>query len=72
MPREKTLIHNRNLWAVMALTACYVYTMGFYQTWLHTYLEKGRALTERDLSWSALPYLFGAAGNLLGGWRSIG
>lgn len=63
----RTLIHNRSLWAVMALTACYVYTMGFYQTWLHTYLEKGRAFTEHDLSWSALPYLFGAGGNLLGG-----
>jgi predicted MFS family arabinose efflux permease len=41
--------------------------MGFYQTWLHTFLVKGRAFTEHDLSWSALPYLFGAAGNLLGG-----
>ncbi len=63
----RSLLRNRSLWAVMALTACYVYTMGFYQTWLHTYLERGRAFSEHDLSWSALPYLFGAAANLLGG-----
>lgn len=63
----RPILGNRSLWAVMALTACYVYTMGFYQTWLHTFLVKGRAFTEHDLSWSALPYLFGAAGNLLGG-----
>ena len=64
----RSILNNRSLWAIMALTACYVYTMGFYQTWLHTYLEKGRAFAEHDLSWSALPYLFGAAGNLLGGF----
>ena len=63
----RPILLNRSLWAIMALTAAYVYTMGFYQTWLHTYLEKGRGFTEHDLSWSALPYLFGAAGNLLGG-----
>ena len=63
----RSLWRNRSLWAVMALTASYVYTMGFYQTWLHTFLEKGRGFSEQDLSWSALPYLFGAAGNLLGG-----
>ncbi len=63
----RPILGNRSLWAIMALTACYVYTMGFYQTWLHTFLEKSRGFTEQDLSWSALPYLFGAAGNLLGG-----
>ncbi len=63
----KPILMNRSLWAIMALTAGYVYTMGFYQTWLHTYLEKGRGFSERDLSWSALPYLFGAAANLMGG-----
>jgi len=63
----RSLIRNRSLWAIMALTACYVYAMGFYQTWLHTYLEKGRGFSERDLSWSALPYVFGAAANLFGG-----
>ena len=63
----RPILMNRSLWAIMALTCGYVYTMGFYQTWFHTYLEKGRGFSEHDLSWSALPYVFGAAANLLGG-----
>jgi len=30
-----------NLWAILAMTASYVYTLGFFQSWLHTYLVKG-------------------------------
>jgi predicted MFS family arabinose efflux permease len=41
--------------------------MGFFQTWLHTYLVKGRGFTEESLVLSALPYMFGAGANLLGG-----
>jgi predicted MFS family arabinose efflux permease len=52
----------------MALTFGYVYTMSFYQTWFHTYLAKGRGFSEHALSLSALPYVFGAAANLLGGF----
>lgn len=61
------LLANRNLWAIMALTFCYVYTLSFYQTWLHTYLVKGRGFREEDLFLSALPYVFAAVSNLLGG-----
>ena len=63
----KPILRNRSLWAIMALTAGYVYTMSFYQIWLHTYLERGRGFTEGALSLSSLPYFFGAAANLLGG-----
>jgi predicted MFS family arabinose efflux permease len=56
-----------SLWAIMALTFSYVYTMGFFQTWFHTYLVRGHSFTENSLFLSALPYLFGAAANLLGG-----
>jgi MFS family permease len=41
--------------------------MGFFQTWFHTYLVRGRSFSEQALSLSALPYAFGAVGNLLGG-----
>lgn len=71
-PAEKTswriIFHGPNLWAIMALAFAYVYTMSFYQTWLHTYLVKGRAFNEDRLLLSALPYAFGAAGNALGGF----
>ncbi len=57
----------RSLWAIMALAFAYVYTLSFFQTWFHTYLVKGRAFNENSLFLSALPYVFGAAANLLGG-----
>jgi predicted MFS family arabinose efflux permease len=61
------LLRSRDLQAIMGLTFGYVYTMGFYQTWIHTYLVKGRGFSEEALSWSALPYLFGAVANVMGG-----
>lgn len=63
----RPILIDRNLWAIMGLTFGYFYAMSFYQIWLHTYLVKGRAFSEHDLSLSALPYAFGAAANLFGG-----
>src|SRR5262249_48632574 len=43
----------------------------FYLSWLHTYLQKGRGLTEGEMAvFSTLPFLAGACGNLFGGWLS--
>jgi ACS family glucarate transporter-like MFS transporter len=64
----KPILKNRNLWLIMLLAFGYVYTMGFYQIWFHTYLEKGRGFSEKALAWSALPYALGAAANLAGGF----
>jgi sugar phosphate permease len=61
------ILRNRSLWAIMLLAFGYVYTGTFFQTWFHTYLVKGRSFSEDALNLSALPYIFGAAGNLLGG-----
>ncbi len=63
----RPMLRSPNLWAIMTLTFGYVYSMSFYQTWFHTYLVKGRAFSEHALSLSALPYVCGAAANLLGG-----
>lgn len=63
----RPILASPNLWVIMVLTFGYVYTMGFYQTWIHTYLVRGRGFSEQALSLSALPYVVGAAGNLLGG-----
>jgi MFS family permease len=62
------ILRSPDLWAIMVVTFGYIYTMSFYQTWLHTYLVKGRAFSEQQLSLSALPYLCGAAANLTGGF----
>jgi MFS family permease len=55
------------LWRTMAIAACYVYVLTFFQSWFQTYLVKGRGYAEVDLMLSSLPYLVGAAGNVLGG-----
>ena len=33
------------LWRIAAIGACYVYALGFFQSWLQTYLVKGRGFT---------------------------
>jgi len=65
-------LRNGNLWILMALTACYCYPLFFFQSWLPTYLVRGRGFVENDLWLSALPFLVGACGNWLGGIASDG
>jgi len=55
------------LWRIAAIGACYVYTLGFFQSWLQTYLVRGRRFTEAALVLSSLTYGVGAAANVLGG-----
>jgi ACS family glucarate transporter-like MFS transporter len=63
-------LRSGNLWAIMAMTACYVYTIYFFQSWFHTYLVKGRRYSESDLLLTFLPYLVGACANGCGGVAS--
>lgn len=58
------------LWRIAAISACYVYVLAFFQSWLQTYLVKGRGFTEAALVLSTLPYLVGACANGLGGLTS--
>ncbi len=63
-------LRSGNLWTVMSLAFCYLYTLYFFQSWLPTYLVKGRGFTEKDLLLTAAPFLAGALGNLGGGLAS--
>jgi len=58
------------LWRIAAIGACYVYVIGFFQSWLQTYLVKGRGFTEAALVLSTLPYIVGACANGIGGLTS--
>jgi ACS family glucarate transporter-like MFS transporter len=69
LPWSVTL-RSGNLWRLMVIAACYVYALSFFQSWFQTYLVKGRGFKEVDLTLSSLPYLVGAACNLLGGLSS--
>jgi ACS family glucarate transporter-like MFS transporter len=53
--------------ALMATAFCYVYAYNFFQTWFHTFLVKGRGVSEEGLLLSALPYLVAISTNLAGG-----
>ncbi len=55
------------LWRIAAIGACYVYVIAFFQSWLQTYLVKGRGFTEASLVLSTLPYIVGAGANITGG-----
>jgi MFS family permease len=54
-------------WRIAAIGACYVYTLGFFQGWLQTYLVRGRGFSEGALVLSSLTYVVGATANGLGG-----
>lgn len=60
-----------NLWKIMLMYHTYCWGSYFYLSWLHTYLQKGRGLTEGEMGFfSTLPFIVGACGNLFGGWLS--
>jgi sugar phosphate permease len=61
-------VRNRNLLAIMGTAFCYVYGYYFFQSWLHTYLVRGRGFTTEEMPLSSLPYLLGAIGNVSGGF----
>jgi predicted MFS family arabinose efflux permease len=54
-------------WRIAAIGACYVYALGFFQSWLQTYLVRGRGFSEAALVLSSLTYAVGATANGLGG-----
>ena len=67
MPWGK-LARARRLWIVMLMFSFYDWGSYFYLSWLHTYLVKGRGLTEREMGlFSTLPFILGAAANIGGG-----
>ena len=63
-------LRSETILALMAVAFCYVYVYNFFQTWLHTFLVKGRGFTEGGLMLSALPYVIAAGANIGGGIAS--
>ena len=47
-----------------------MYSIAFFQSWLQTYLVRGRGYTEAALVLSSLPYIVGAGANAVGGFAS--
>ena len=60
-----------NLWFLLGMYVCYAVGAYFFQSWFHTYLEKGRHIPKDQLIWaSSIPYLLAAIGCFTGGWLS--
>lgn len=58
---------NRSVCALMAATFGYLFCYYFFLFWLPTFLIKARGFTEVQTKLSALPFVLGILGNLLGG-----
>jgi MFS transporter, ACS family, glucarate transporter len=64
------VLRSGQVWRILSIGACYVYTLTFFQSWFQTYLVRGRGYSEIDLLLSALPYVVAALANGLGGVAS--
>lgn len=63
----RSLLHSPSVLALLAIGFSYIYVGNFYQSWLHTYLVRGRGFSEGALWLSSVPFAVGAGANLLGG-----
>jgi sugar phosphate permease len=66
----RSALRSRTVVAILGVAFCYVYVYTFFQTWLHTFLVRGRGFAEAGLVLSALPYAIAACANLAGGAAS--
>lgn len=64
-------LRSRNFWTLLLMYHTYCWGSYFYLSWLHTFLVKGRGMSQDQMkSFSSLPFLVGFCGNLLGGFLS--
>jgi len=69
--RWSQVLRNPNFLRLLLMYHTYCWGAYFYLSWLHTYLQKGRGLTENQMEIaSALPSIAGLAGLVAGGYFS--
>ena len=62
------LLRNKQVRLLAGMYFCYVWAAWFFYTWFPTFLVRGAGFSESQMGrYSALPFVFGAAGNLVGG-----
>ena len=67
----RRLFRSPQLWLIFAMYFCYAWGSWFYFGWFPTYLTKSAGFSEGEMAFlSALPFLGGAAGNVVGGFLS--
>jgi len=65
--RWSVAARDKNLWGLTLTWFFGVYCAYFGIFWLPTFLAKGRAFSESELKWVAVPWVAGMIGNSLGG-----
>jgi len=64
-------LRSSNYWTILLMYHTYCWGSYFYLSWLHTFLVKGRGMSQDQMkSLSALPFLAGFCGNIFGGFLS--
>ncbi len=67
----KTVLRNKNLWALMGMYHCLLYGAYFYMSWMPKYLQEGRGVSDSKTGFMvSLPFILGMAGCLAGGFAS--
>ncbi|MCY7352503.1 MAG: MFS transporter, partial [Cytophagaceae bacterium] len=67
----RALLSNPSFLALLLMFHFYMYAAYFYYSWMPTYLQEGRHMSEREMMSSAmLPFLLGALGSFTGGFLS--
>ena len=65
------LLSSPQIWLIVAMYFTQAFGSWFYFGWFPVYLVKGAGFTEKEMGlFSALPFLMGSAGNLVGGFLS--
>jgi MFS transporter, ACS family, glucarate transporter len=67
----RTILRNRTVWMLAMMYFCYGYSIDIYLDWFPKYLYDSRGVNLKQMGfYASLPFIAGAAGNLLGGWLS--
>jgi sugar phosphate permease len=67
----RTILRNRTVWMLAAMYFCYGYSIDVYLDWFPKYLYDARGVNLKQMGlYASMPFVAGAAGNLLGGWLS--
>jgi MFS transporter, ACS family, glucarate transporter len=62
-----SLLSNASVWGLMGSAGAYLFSYSFFLFWLPTYMVRERGFSESETKLLALPFLLGAASNLVGG-----
>jgi predicted MFS family arabinose efflux permease len=67
----RKLFGKPQLWLILTMYFCYAWGSWFFFGWFATWMVKGAGFTEAEMGiYSALPFLLGTVGNLVGGFLS--